>query len=123
LAAAIGLVVAYLAVMRWRLAAGDAASLAPYGGMPPLALAAGDLARRTPVLVGVEYQIRLEDRAAFLAHMVKVAVLRQRNGAVDWSLYEDAAEAGRWLETFGAESLVENERQRQRLTAGDFAVL
>lgn len=123
LAAAVGLVVAYLAVMRWRLAAGDAASLAPYGGLPVLTLATGDLAQRTPVRISVEYHIRLEDRVAFLAHMAKVALFRQRNGAADWSLLEDAGEAGRWMETFGAETLVENERQRERLTAGDYGVL
>lgn len=58
-----------------------------------------------PVLVTVEYRIANDkDRGPFLAAMNRLQRERLRDGAYQWSIFEDAAERGRFLETFLVES-------------------
>ena len=77
---------------------------------------------RGPVLVTVEYRIRPEDRARFLEAIAKLEHSRRRDGAFAWGVFEDAAEAGRMIETFLVESWMEHLRQHERVTNADRVV-
>jgi hypothetical protein len=59
------------------------------------------------------------DRAAFIAALDHLADERRRDGAFDWGLFEDAAEEGRFLETFLLDSWIEHLRQHARVTHAD----
>src|SRR4029450_6771919 len=74
---------------------------------------------RGPVLVTVEYRIEAKDRVAFLAALDQLRRERRRDGAYRWRVFEDPAEAGRFLETFLVESWLEHLRQHQRVTHAD----
>ena len=74
---------------------------------------------RGPVLVTVEYQIRPQDREAFLDALARLEHGRRRDGAYAWGVFEDAAKEGRILETFLVESWMEHLRQHERVTNAD----
>jgi len=72
-----------------------------------------------PVLVTVEYWIEATNRAAFLAAIEKLGHVRRRDGVYAWDIFEDAAEEGRYLETFHVESWLEHRRQHDWVTNAD----
>jgi hypothetical protein len=71
------------------------------------------------VLVTVDYRIDPKDRNAFLACMDELARERRRDGAYRWGIFEDAAEEGRFVETFVVASWLEHLRQHERVTNTD----
>ncbi len=74
---------------------------------------------RGPVLVTIEYRIGPERREGFLAAIRELERQRRRDGAYSWDVFEDAAESGRFLETFMVASWIEHLRQHQRVTNAD----
>jgi hypothetical protein len=48
-----------------------------------------------------------------------VALERRRDGPYAWGVFEDASEAGRFVETFLVESWLEHLRQHERVTKVD----
>jgi MFS family permease len=72
-----------------------------------------------PVLVTVEYLIDPERGAEFAQAMQPLRRIRRRDGAIRWSLYEDAATPGRYIENFVVESWAEHLRQHERVTVSD----
>jgi hypothetical protein len=76
-------------------------------------------AEQGPVLVTVEYRIDPQRTAEFALAMLELGRVRRRDGAVDWGLFEDVAEQGRYLETFMVESWAEHLRQHERATVAD----
>jgi quinol monooxygenase YgiN len=72
-----------------------------------------------PVLVTVEYLIDPERGAEFAKAMQPLRRIRRRDGAIRWSLYEDAANPGRYIENFVVESWAEHLRQHERVTVSD----
>jgi quinol monooxygenase YgiN len=76
-------------------------------------------ADRGPVLVTIEYRIDSPNREAFLAALEGLSQERRRDGAYAWGVFEDAAEEGRFLETFLVESWMEHLRQHERVTNAD----
>jgi MFS family permease len=72
-----------------------------------------------PVLVAIEYQIDLARRAEFIDVMQGMKMIRRRDGAMRWNLFEDAALPGRMRESFLVESWAEHLRQHERMTAAD----
>jgi MFS family permease len=118
--AAIGLLVTLPALARLRLP--DVAgldlsptkfSLAPHVDTPH---------DRGPVMVTVRYEIAAADRGAFSAVMRDIERLRRRDGAIGWSLYEDAEDPKTFVEVFMVDSWVEHLRQHERPTQSDVAV-
>jgi MFS family permease len=77
---------------------------------------------RGPVLVAVEYQIELARRSEFIDVMQGMKMIRRRDGAMSWRLFEDVAIPGRMREAFLVESWAEHLRQHERMTAADRAV-
>jgi hypothetical protein len=70
-------------------------------------------------MVSVEYRVDEANRAAWLAESPALERQRRRNGAYAWELFEDAADRGRFVETFHVESWLEHLRQHDRLTEAD----
>src|SRR5260221_397289 len=69
----------------------------------------------------VEYRARVENRGAFLAAIENLAPQRGRAGAYGWCVFEDAADEGRFVETFYVDSWLEHLRQHERVTNADRA--
>jgi quinol monooxygenase YgiN len=107
---------------RWKLQGGAGMDLAPSMHWPAPVLTVETDADRGPVLVTVEYRIDPQKRDAFLAAIRDLAQERRRDGAYSWDVYEDAAEKGRFLETFMVASWIEHLRQHQRITNADRVV-
>lgn len=116
LAAAAGAVLAIPLTGRWSLARSEALDLAPSMHWPEPVVAEDLPEDRGPVMVTVEYRIDPVRSAGFVAVMRSLADERRRDGAYAWGLFEDAAEAGRFLEYFLVESWVEHMRQHARVT-------
>jgi MFS family permease len=102
-----------------KLHQGATLDLAPSAHWPAPILAQEVAGERGPVMVTVEYRIDPSQTAAFVAAMNEVAAERRRDGAYAWGLFEDAAEPGRWLESFLVESWLEHLRQHERVTKAD----
>jgi len=121
-AAATGAVAGIALTWRWKLQAGAGVDLAPSMHWPAPILDIDADADRGPVLVTVEYFIAPEGRDAFLSAVAELGRQRRRDGAYAWDVFEDAAERGRFLETFVVASWLEHLRQHQRVTNADRVV-
>ena len=75
-----------------------------------------------PVLVTIEYRLDPERAGEFVAVMHEMELIRRRDGAIEWGVYQDVADPRRWLETFVVESWLEHLRQHQRITVTDRAL-
>jgi predicted MFS family arabinose efflux permease len=104
---------------RWKLRSGAGTDLAASMHWPAPILAIETEIDRGPVLVTVEYRIDPEKRDAFLTAIRDLGQERRRDGAYAWDVFEDAAENGRFLETFMVASWLEHLRQHQRVTNAD----
>jgi MFS family permease len=119
LIAAAGAVLIVPLTWRWKLQTAAGIDLTPSMHWPA-ALAAHEVEHdQGPVLVTVEYRIHAPNREPFLAALEKLAHVRRRDGAYAWGVFEDAAEQGRFLETFLVESWLEHLRQHERVTNAD----
>jgi predicted MFS family arabinose efflux permease len=119
LLAGLGALIAVPMLWRWKLQTGAALDLTPSMHWPTPVLSGDVDADRGPVLVSVEYQVRPDDRGAFLEALVRLGSERQRDGAFEWEVFEDLSQAGRFLETFKLDSWVEHLRQHERVTNAD----
>jgi MFS family permease len=104
---------------RWRLQTGAGVDLMPSMHWPTPVLSHEIDADDGPVLVTVEYRIDSRNRDEFLAVLERFSHGRRRDGAYAWGVFEDAAEEGRFLETFLVESWLEHLRQHERATHAD----
>ena len=118
LAGAAGLLVAGLVLHRLRLPQGEA-NLDPSNHWPEPLLDAPVEHDRGPVMVQIEYRIRVEDRPAFLQALQAVAQERRRDGAYAWGVAEHTGEPERVQEWFLVESWAEHLRQHQRVSQAD----
>ncbi len=117
--AAAGTVAATVLTWRWKLQTGAGVDLTPSMHWPTPITAQAIDRDRGPVLVTVEYRIQPADREAFLEALAKLEHERRRDGAYAWGVFEDAAEAGRMVETFLVELWIEHLRQHERVTNAD----
>jgi hypothetical protein len=104
---------------RWKLQTGAGLDLTPSMHWPAPITTREIEHDRGPVMVTVEYRIDAKDRNAFLARMDELAGERRRDGAYRWTIFEDAAEEGRFVETFLVDSWLEHLRQHERVTNAD----
>ncbi|CAB3628755.1 MFS transporter [Achromobacter pestifer] len=118
LAGAAGLLVAGLALHRMRLPQGEA-NLDPSNHWPEPLLDAPVEHDRGPVMVQIEYRIRVQDRPAFLQALKAVAEERRRDGAYAWGIAEHTSDPERVQEWFLVESWAEHLRQHQRVSQAD----
>jgi MFS family permease len=75
-----------------------------------------------PVLVTLEYLIDPQDKDQFSQVMRALSVIRRRDGAIRWGLFQDTANPGRFLETFIVETWLEHRRQHERMTMADRSI-
>ena len=75
-----------------------------------------------PVLVTVEYDVRPERAADFVAAMREFGRIRRRDGASHWGICRDLEAPGRYLETFIVGSWDEHLRQHERMTRADSSI-
>lgn len=115
---AAGLAVLALLFHRVRLPAGEA-NLQPSNHWPEPLLAQPVAHDRGPVMVQIDYRVRAEDRAAFVAAMHKLSAERRRDGAYAWGLQEHTSEPERIMEWFLVESWAEHLRQHHRVSHAD----
>jgi MFS family permease len=104
---------------RWKLQTAAGIDLTPSMHWPAPIVSREIELDRGPVMVIVEYQIDPKDRAAFLTALDRLARERRRDGAYAWGVFEDAAAAGRFVETFLVGSWLEHLRQHERVTNAD----
>jgi hypothetical protein len=74
---------------------------------------------RGPVMITMEYDIAPDDRAAFGAAMRDLGRIRLRDGAIQWGIFQDAANPDRHVESFWIESWADHLRQHERATLAD----
>jgi len=72
-----------------------------------------------PAKVTVEYRIDPSRTAEFLEAIRDQRRMRLRDGALRWDLAADAAEPGRFVESYDVESWTEHLRQHERVTVSD----
>lgn len=75
-----------------------------------------------PVMVQVSYYVGPLSRDPFIEAMEELRVVRRRLGAVRWSVFEDATEAGHFVESFVMRSWGDYLLQRSRYTSADLRV-
>jgi MFS family permease len=72
-----------------------------------------------PVLVMVEYRVKLAEMEKFAQVMIEMRRVRRRDGAVRWRLFRDPTDPGRCAEIYVVESWAEHLRQTDRETVAD----
>lgn len=118
LAGGIGLLVISLLFHRVRLPEGEA-DLQPSNHWPEPLLNTPVENDRGPVMIQVEYLVRLEDRPQFLRTLQRLSRVRRRDGAYAWGLTEHTADPQCVMEWFMVESWAEHLRQHQRVSYAD----
>ena len=120
--AAGGVLVGMIAILWFRLTPRQAEDFTPSKHWPKPIVAAEPDAQRGPVMVNIEYQIDPLRGGEFSAVMHELRLERLRDGANHWSLWYDAAVAGRYIETFIVHSWAEHLRLHERTTRDHAAV-
>lgn len=122
LIAAAGAPLAAFLARRFRLQQGAGLDLSPSSHWPAPVLAEGARSDGDTVMVTVAYRIAPAQRDEFLAAMDELGRARRRGGAYAWSLFEDAARPGRFVEQFLEESWLDHLRHHERVTLADQAL-
>ena len=73
-------------------------------------------------LVTIDFEIREEDTAEFLAVMTERRRIRRRDGARNWTLARDLEHPTRWQESYHVPTWTEYVRHNQRATFADAAI-
>ncbi|MET0510960.1 MAG: MFS transporter, partial [Thermoleophilaceae bacterium] len=124
IAAAAAMVAAHMvsALAGLRLAIADDVDLAPASWLEPQFVLEPD-PRDGPILIEIEYRIALEQTPEFLEAMRQLRRTRRRDGAVQWSIYQDLSDPERHVESFLVRSWAEHERAHERAVQSDRAVI
>ncbi|EOC1343462.1 MFS transporter [Cronobacter dublinensis] len=119
--ATVGLLLASLTARRWKL-----------NKDPDLNLEIRDIDSRAssldishergPVMVMYEYQIDPDDVYDFVVCIQEIRRVRQRGGALSWSVYEDIQRPGVFIESFVIGTWIEHLRQLERHTVNDLLI-
>jgi MFS family permease len=120
--AAAGLVLVPLAGLRWPLAPVEAADRGSANLWPRPRVTGAAAVPAGPVRVSVRYHVPPVDTAAFVARMGELRQVRLRDGASDWALERDLADADDFVESFHVRSWQEHLRQHERLTRADLSL-
>jgi len=76
-----------------------------------------------PVLVNIEYLIEPDETDSFLDAMQALRKVRLRNGSSAWGVFQDTANACRFVEFFLDESWLDHVRQHHRVTREDRRII
>ena len=119
--ATVGMVLATLTVLRWRLDENPDLNL-DLREVDNLARTLDVSHERGPIMVIYEYQIEADDVYEFVVSIQEMRRVRQRGGALSWSVYEDIQRPGIFLETFVIGTWIEHLRQQERHTVNDLLI-
>jgi MFS family permease len=72
-----------------------------------------------PVIIQIRYNITENDRSDFLRAIYQLKDARQRGGAYNWGIFEDAERSGFFIEHFTEDSWVAHMRHHERVTHDD----
>lgn len=122
LVAALAATLAALYARRFRLGDAEGLDFTPSAHWPQPVLAGEVGGDRGPVLVTLEYDIAADDLAHFLPLVRELGRSRRRDGALQWSVLEDTARPGTWIECFVTGSWLQHLRQHERVTRDDQAL-
>ena len=75
-----------------------------------------------PVMISIEYHIKKGRTEEFKNLMMRTRRSRLKQGALSWSLFEDAEHAGKFLEYFIFETWADYLRRFDRFTADDLVM-
>jgi MFS family permease len=114
-----GLVLGLLAAIRYRVILDEDSDLTPSLHWPEPHLILEPKPEQGPVLVTVEYLINPREPREFAQAMRALGVIRRRDGAIRWGLFQDTTNPGRFIETFIVETWMEHRRQHERMTVAD----
>lgn len=114
----VGLAIAGVPFYRVRLPQGEA-NLEPSNHWPQPLLATPVANDRGPVMVQIEYQVPVDQQAAFLLVLRRLSEGRRRDGAYLWGVTEDASNPEQIIEWFLVESWAEHMRQHHRVSKAD----
>jgi predicted MFS family arabinose efflux permease len=117
--AAAGAAAAMALTARWRLQTAAGLDLTPslHWRTPMFVHRVED--DQGPILLTVEYRIDPKDTGPFLTLMHEIGRERKRDGAYAWGVFKDTQAAGRIVETFLIQSLLELRHLRTRVTKAD----
>jgi MFS family permease len=122
--AAAGVALGTASGLRWRLGDARREAVAPWSAWPEPVVLGADLDRDAgPVLIVRRHRVAAARRAEFLQLCRELEALRRRDGAVDWSIYEDLAAPDEFVETFALGSWAEHLRQHGRAVVADRQLL
>jgi MFS family permease len=108
-----------LAAIRYRVILDEESDLTPSLHWPEPHLILEPKPDQGPVLVTVDFLIDTRDSREFARAMRALSVIRRRDGAIRWGLFQDTANPARFLETFIVETWMEHRRQHERMTKAD----
>ncbi|MBD1936694.1 MFS transporter [Microcoleus sp. FACHB-68] len=120
--AGIGLIATVALTFRYRLRCAEKLDLSASLHWQQPALAFEPCPNDGPVLVTLEFRIDPANAEAFTEAMQMLSQIRRRDGAIQWGLFHDLADPGRFVETFVVESWAEHKRQFERVTNADRAI-
>ena len=121
-AAAIGLIVSVVLTTRFRLRCTEKLDLTASLHWNQPMHAFEPCPNDGPVLVTMEYRIDPANAEEFTKAMQALSLIRRRDGAIQWGLFHDLSDPGRFVETAVVESWVEHKRQFERVTNADRAI-
>ncbi len=119
LAAAVALLFGAIIGLKLPLPARTVVDLDPLDRWKLPAIALDLQGQSGPVAVLVEYQVRLEDSAAFIAAMAEWRRIRRRDGARQWELLRDTENPEQWMESYHVPTWNDYVRHNQRRTKAD----
>src|SRR6266446_6101048 len=117
-----GALLGLAAIRRWPLRAVTPLDLTPSAHWAEPHLDVAPAPDQGPVRVDIDYRIDSAQADAFALAIRDMELIRRRDGAVNWAVYRDPGQKGRYVETFVVESWVEHLRQHERVTLRDRAV-
>ncbi|GAB4180702.1 MAG: MFS transporter [Coleofasciculaceae cyanobacterium] len=121
-AAAVGLMVCVLLTTRYRLRCVEKFDLSASLHWNQPVHAFEPCPNDGPIMVTLEYRIDPGNAEEFTKAMQALSVTRRRDGAIQWGLYQDLSDPGRFVETVVVESWAEHKRQYERVTNADRAI-
>jgi len=117
--AAAAMLVGLAATARVHLRSGEGLDLAPSRQWPAPIVRHSLEPERGPVLVTVRFRIDPARVEEFRLAMAERRRIRLRDGALQWGLFADSADPGRYTEVFLVRTWLEHLRQHERVTFAD----
>ncbi|GIK86273.1 MAG: MFS transporter [Betaproteobacteria bacterium] len=116
---AVALLALLLVNRRQAVRLGSESEVTPGAPLPDLGLPMVPRPDDGPVLIQQEFRVAPENHEAFLRAIHAVEPARRRNGASDWRVFRDLADANLFVERYIIESWAEYVRLRNRMTVAD----